>query len=139
APSWGSWQLDERALERLPLPDDVLDLVLTRVGELGPDARRVLQCAAVLGPAFDAGILRRVLPTLPVDVCLRQALRSELLSVSEHGYGFVHDRVREAMHKDLDEGAQTNLHDRIAEVLEQRREPDLFALARHHAKGHWEL
>ncbi|HEX2675257.1 MAG TPA: AAA family ATPase, partial [Polyangiales bacterium] len=78
-PAWGSWQLDPQALELLPLPDDVLDLVLARIGELGADTKQVLQSAAVLGQSFRFELLRELTRGLPVELCLHQALSRELV------------------------------------------------------------
>ncbi|HEU5108401.1 MAG TPA: hypothetical protein VFT95_07570, partial [Micromonosporaceae bacterium] len=123
----------------------VLDLVLARIDGLGRDTHRHLQIAAALGTRFDTGLLTRVSGEDPA-AALTDATGRGLLQrdVEEHEtYTFVHDRIREALLSTMDESGLRDLHQRIAEVLDQgvpdgadRAAPaHVYAVASHFAAG----
>ncbi|MFN8078644.1 MAG: hypothetical protein U0Q19_03675 [Kineosporiaceae bacterium] len=141
-PSWGSWVLDEDELDALELPQDALGLVLTRVAALGEQARQLLAIAAAIGSRFGPHLVAAV-HGVGLDVvldALLDAARHGLVQTRDDGeYAFVHDRIREALHDELDADAAAGLHRRIAEALEATAEPagghsaaHVYAVAHHH-------
>jgi eukaryotic-like serine/threonine-protein kinase len=140
-PSWGTWELDEGGLDALHLPDNVFDLIVTRVAELGAEARSLLVAAAAVGT--------RVRGTDLAHICgvdehhalgvLRLATDRRLVSGGLFGeYTFLHDRIREALLAELDDAARRALHQRIALAMDGRRpdDPDdVYAVARHYELG----
>ena len=139
-PHWGSWRLDEAALAALALPQDVLGLVLARVGKLGPDSRGPLVAAAALGTRFHPETVAAVTgrPVTAVLGVLDEAASYGLVEPVDSGrYTFVHDRIREAL-TGTDPDAAAELHHRIAEALVAQDVPGtgadterLLAIARH--------
>ena len=118
-PSWGTWQLDEASLDGVDLPDNVLDLIGTRVAGLGAETRTLLVTAAVaaitIRPA-DLGYICDV-PEDRVRAAFRLAVDRRLMTAGRDGrYAFLHDRVREALLGDLHPGTLRDLHQRIAEA-----------------------
>ncbi|MEW6278625.1 MAG: diguanylate cyclase [Candidatus Eremiobacterota bacterium] len=137
-PSWGEWKLDPARLERLNLPDDLLQLVLRRCADLSEGAQPVLQAAALVGAQFDLTVLSEVTdrPRAEVDSALFELERISLIESVGHGvYRFVHDQIRDAFLKSLDERERRRLHQRIAEALERLSPEDVYALAHHYAHG----
>ena len=136
-PHWGTWVFDADLLHGVELPDDVLDLVLARIDDLGEAGRRLLTSAAAIGARFG--------PTLLADVAghdpaaeLGAAVERGLLQWAAGRYSFVHDRIREALLSVLPEPARRELHQRIAVVLDGygSAEPaTVYAVASHYAHG----
>jgi signal transduction histidine kinase/tRNA A-37 threonylcarbamoyl transferase component Bud32/tetratricopeptide (TPR) repeat protein len=142
-PDWGEWTLDTAALEQLPLPRDVLELVLGRLMRLGPEARAVLEAAAVQGRRFRPGLVARVLgqDADRVVEALAHAIDSWLIERDPDGaFAFVHERVQDVLLGGLTDAARRDLHQRTADALLEPGEPtealDLYAVARHAALGH---
>lgn len=140
-PSWGRWSADERALDGLDLPRDVLALVERRVADLGERTREVLRAAAVLGVRFRLEHLGPVsgLSTEEVHAAIGEATRSHLVERAAGGeYAFAHDRVREALLAGLEPDQIRDRHRRAAEALDGlggERAVGVFELARHWALG----
>ncbi len=143
-PSWGSWLLDEAALAELELPGDVLGLVLARLRGLGEEHRGLLMTAAAVGSRFAPALVADVerTPESAVLEVLADACARGLVEPAPGGsFGFVHDRIREAL-ADLDPDALADRHQRIAAALTARMpvlaaaDPDdLLALAGHTVAG----
>jgi signal transduction histidine kinase/tRNA A-37 threonylcarbamoyl transferase component Bud32 len=142
-PDWGEWSLDTAALDQMPLPRDVLELVLGRLTRLGPEARTVLEAAAVQGRRFRPGLVARVLGLESDRIldALAHAIDSWLVERDPDGaFAFVHERVQDVLLAGLTDSARRDLHQRTADALLEPGEPseaeDLYAVARHAALGH---
>jgi len=139
--SWGVVRVDQAGLEEIALPDDVLDLILARVSDLGDDARRLLTAGAAMGSRFRPATLGDVLDfdDSRVSCAVGDALRERLIErVDGDECAYVHDRIREALLDPLGPEQLRALHQRIAERLEARggdSPDDVFAIARHYALG----
>jgi diguanylate cyclase (GGDEF)-like protein len=139
-PSWGTWVLEEGALDALDLPDNVLDLIQSRVAGLGAEPRGLLVAAAAIGIRFRAADLAR---TCGVDertvlAVLRLAADRRLVTGGMGEYTFLHDRIREALLADLDDAARQAMHLRIARALDEVDSTDpeyVYAVARHYRLG----
>jgi predicted Ser/Thr protein kinase len=120
-PSWGRWVLDTDGLDALALPASSAGLVLERVENLPEDLLSLLRVAAVIGPRFSARLVGRAgaADDEAVWVALGEAVRQRLI---EHrtgdNYGFLHDRIREAVLGGMGGDELAALHQRIAEVLD---------------------
>lgn len=125
----------------LPLSSTIHDLIAARCAEPSDDARSVLRVAAVIGRAFEVGLLQRVLAMEPEpllraldDLAARQLIE-EQLSLSEVGYRFRHDKIREVAYNGLSQGWRQHLHARVADALEASivlRSPETEARLAHH-------
>jgi eukaryotic-like serine/threonine-protein kinase len=141
SPYWGSWQFDATGLDALNLPDDALELVVTRVQGLDLDTHRLLIVAAAIGIRFHPAQLARVcgLDEARALDLLAAATDRRLIGPHEHGrQTFLHDRIRTALLRDVEEAYLRRLHQRIATVLaaEDCDEPGhVYAVARHHLQG----
>jgi predicted ATPase len=138
SPSWGGWALDEDGLGALELPRDALGLVAARADALGPDSRRVLTVAAVVGSRFLPNVVAAVSAVALHDVhrAVAEATGHRLVEPNDEGeIVFLHERIREALLEGLDEQRLRNLHRRIADALGQeadRRPRAVYALAHHY-------
>jgi eukaryotic-like serine/threonine-protein kinase len=140
-PSWGTWLLDEDALARLELPEDVLEVVLARIDGLDDATHSVLVAAAATGTRFGLDHLPEVceVDQAQVRAALADAVERRLVEPGDGGvYAFVHDRIREALLGSLDDKAARRLHQRIAVALDVTITTDpehLYAVARQFALG----
>ncbi|MEV8506216.1 diguanylate cyclase [Actinoplanes sp. NPDC051475] len=138
SPDWGSWQVDSEGVRDLALPSDSAQLVLHRMGALDRESRRLLGIAAVVGTSFTPGIVAEAAGVdrhRVIDV-LSDAGRHGLIAHGDGPYRFLHDSIRVALLAELDEDEVRDVHQRIADVLDRRPDPDVYALARHYALGH---
>ncbi|MFC7533445.1 AAA family ATPase [Actinoplanes sp. GCM10030250] len=122
------------------IPENLRDLLLSRVDQLPESAQRVLRVAAVGGTRFGHDLLARVAgmddPTL--ESALRAAVAAQMIVFDPAGgYEFRHALVREAVHDDLLPGEHARLHAKFAAVIEA--EPHLIDLDRAPAEiaHHW--
>lgn len=140
-PFWGEWRFDANRLERLDLPEDLIQLVLRRSRELGADTSPVLQAAALVGGHFQLGLLAEIVerPQADVERALSELERVNLVEATSPGhYRFVHDQVRDAFLSSLDGAERRRLHQSIAEALEKRgveTPEEQYSLAHHYAAG----
>ncbi|MCB9655124.1 MAG: diguanylate cyclase [Deltaproteobacteria bacterium] len=119
--SWGHWIIDEAGLDRLALPQHLMELTMSRVNALEEGAQTILATAALLGTRFDRAMLDVVAPAANISVheALQAALSLHIIE-NPHGgrYAFVHDRLREALLARLDARDLPARHRRIAQGLD---------------------
>jgi tetratricopeptide (TPR) repeat protein len=116
------------------VPDSVGDAVLARAARLSPEARAVLDVAAVIGSTIDPDLLLRVAgPVLDeVDECIGVGL---LLGTGDR-LAFRHELTRDAILARIAPLRRRLLHARVLEALREtpETEHDLARLA-HHAEA----
>jgi len=127
----GAWQC--RATDAvIEVPATLEGLLLSRVDRLPAAARRCLQEAAVLGPEFDAELLRAVAGE-GCDTSLIESLRADDLlepaeatgaaapgeRTGEQRYRFTHSIVRDVVYQNLLLRRRTELHGRAGRALER--------------------
>ena len=127
------------------VPDTVHDVLSARVDHLPETARRVLQCAAVLGREFSARLLRAVWdgPESQLDEDLRELGRLEFLEerfgVGEPTFGFKHALVQDVIYGSLLERQRRAAHGRAGRALEEfhagRLDEVIDRLMHHFARG----
>jgi tetratricopeptide (TPR) repeat protein len=128
------------ALESLPLPGTLHELLRKRLGRLSPLARGVLERASVLGRRFGSALLEALggQEPGPIAAALGELFRAQVLeALDAESLQFVHDLVREAARAAVSADRQAELHRAAAETLEAR--PDLLAgLGPGELAGHWQ-
>jgi DNA-binding CsgD family transcriptional regulator len=122
------------AAEGETVPATVEDAVLARVARLSPEARAVLDVAAVIGSSIYANLLLSVAgPVLDeADECIDRGL----LRGTDDGLAFSHELAREAILATIAPLRRRLLHARVLAALRdtQDQERDLAQLA-HHAEA----
>lgn len=98
-------------------PSTVQEVVRTRVDRLPERARRVLQCAAVLGRQSSPALLRAVCDEPALDGTLRMLTHLELLEerfgARESTFVFKHALVQQVIYESIPEPQRRALHDRV--------------------------
>jgi tetratricopeptide (TPR) repeat protein len=129
-------------VERIEVPGTVRVLLAARIDRLAPEAKRLLQSAAVVGTIVPQALLQAIAEE-PDEGLRRQLARlrvAEFLYESavlpEVEYTFAHELTHEVAYESLLPDRRRDLHARLVTVLE-RLDPDrtLFTLERlaHHA------
>ena len=106
------------------VPQGVRLVIGRRLDQLGPDHRKVLASAAVIGRAFTFELLAAVSSVDEDDIfdALEAAERSnvieELPADREAGYLFVHEQIRQTLVGELSQARRQRVHVRIADALD---------------------
>jgi DNA-binding CsgD family transcriptional regulator len=123
-----------RELDTIGVPPTIRDTVLQRAARLSPDARTVLQAAAVLAaPAAEATVQQMTdLPSERLRGGLAQALGSRLLAEDSRGLIlFWHALAAQAIYAAISGPDRRLLHRRAGQALESTKPPPLARVARH--------
>jgi class 3 adenylate cyclase/tetratricopeptide (TPR) repeat protein len=131
----GRWTVPAELRSR-GVPRSVNEVIRGRVVRLGRRAARVLTTAATIGRDFDPAVLARVEQMGEDDVLDVLDAASAAALVAEQpdrsgGYSFVHALIPRALAQGLPAARRVNLHERIAEALEQELALPVADLARH--------
>jgi tetratricopeptide (TPR) repeat protein/tRNA A-37 threonylcarbamoyl transferase component Bud32 len=133
----GVWHL-ERLAGSGSIPARVRDVLARRVERLADDAREILECAAVVGDSFDAGLVSRILERRKID--LLRALqpletRLRMIRCEADGFHFDHPKIQEVIYEGIPLEMKRELHRLVARELEKSdsvHPRKVFALARHY-------
>lgn len=101
------------------LPERVHLVVQDRLDDLDPAARRLLELAAMLGPAFHPLVAADLLGIAPSELLpsLEAILATGLLAAHEEALVFRHDLVRESMIMSIPAPVRQALHVQIGRTL----------------------
>ena len=107
------------------VPPSLEALIAARLELLDPDQRSVLRRAAVIGPTFSRAAVQELGPP-------EQPVSSLLVALAEHryvrrlraGWRFHHPLVREVTYGSLPKEERAHLHERYADWLDERGEPE---------------
>jgi tRNA A-37 threonylcarbamoyl transferase component Bud32 len=138
-PYWGAWHLDAQGLDALALPENVMDLLVRRVDDLGGQGRELLTVAAAIGTRFHPDLVAGV-AAADLDATLTlfaEATGHQLIeATSDGGFAFLHDRIRSALLDGLEAAGRRALHQRIAETMDSTTGPEqVYVLARQYLAG----
>ena len=128
----------------IPLPEGVAGLVAARLDTLSPDAKSLLQDAAVVGKVFWQGALAAMadrdestLPAALHELSRKEFIRPARLSSmeGEHEFSFLHMLVRDVAYAQLPRTVRADKHLAAAAWIEDRagsRAADLADVLAHH-------
>lgn len=99
------------------LPDQLTDVLLGRVEDLGAAGRLAVRAAAVAGRRVPHDLLLAAADSPDLEEGLRSAVEAGLLTTDGDTYDFRHALYQEAVYGDLLPGERVRLHARFAELL----------------------
>ena len=102
---------------RSRLPDQLTDILLGRVEDLGDSGRLAVRVAAVAGRRVPHEEMLAAADSPTLEDGLRQAVEAGLLTTDGDTYDFRHALYQEAVYGDLLPGERVRLHARFAELL----------------------
>jgi len=114
------------------LPATVRDAALARAGRLGPDARSVVDAAAVIGQRMDPSLLRAVVDD--AGHAIDEALARGVLVADGPALGFRHELIREALESSIPPPRRHELHARVLTALTSQPGAADSARLAHHAE-----
>jgi PAS domain S-box-containing protein len=121
------WKWDLQRIHARGFTDNVVALMVAKLGRLPHDTQIMLQQLACLGNTAAADSLAMVMDRPDTDVHARlvAAVRAGLLVRLDDRYTFVHDRVQEAAHAMIDQTERAAFHLHIGRMLAARTPPAL--------------
>jgi class 3 adenylate cyclase/tetratricopeptide (TPR) repeat protein len=137
--------VERGSAEDLPLPETLQGIVAARLDGLSPDAKALLQDAAVVGKVFWTGALRRdardatpILHALERKGFLTRQRRSSVESEGE--WAFAHMLLRDVAYGQIPRGERATKHGATAQWIESLGRPEDHAeLLAHHWSSALEL
>ncbi|MEM7134382.1 MAG: tetratricopeptide repeat protein [Chloroflexota bacterium] len=128
----------------LGLPDSIQQVVLSRLDRLLAEERLTLKVASVIGRVFDFHLLFRAHPVEQVEKRVldhlevtetRDITRLEMPSPNL-SYLFKHNITRDVVYETLLESQQRELHQSVAEAMEEISPKAVEQLAYHYTRAH---
>ncbi|MCU0847743.1 MAG: AAA family ATPase [Spirochaetes bacterium] len=138
------WNLNRKALGREDLSGTEINLIISRIGLLDENEKKLLSYAAVIGRKFDLDLLFRLWGTGGPEAypIVEKALSLQILVLDPLEKGkifFVHDRIKEAFYSFIPSKERTRLHIDIAGSLEsvygEKLVDMIFDLAHHYIES----
>ncbi len=114
------------------VPVSVRDATLARVARLGPEAKGVVEVAAVVGQRVQAGLLEELVPGH--EGAVKEALARGVLTDDGVMFGFRHELTRRAIEEALSAPRRAALHGVVARFLARKSGGDHARIA-HHAEA----
>lgn len=130
-------------VDRVPLPGTLKATLDARIDQLPAEQKRVLQAAAVIGPEFDAELLRQVVPSdsSRLGIALAALTRGGFIDRSEaeagDRYRFCHPLMHEEAYFSQIEDARARTHALVAKGLAEL-DPDMDDSRASLIGHHWE-
>ncbi len=131
--------INESAAPNTALPVSLENLLMARVDRLNESSKSWLQVASVIGRDFDVEVVGEVAGG-DTQKIVDELERLELIHADRHvdGHVFKHALIQDAVYNSLLTDRRAALHERVAEVMEQRHEHRLGeiteTLAHHYSK-----
>ncbi|MEW6183428.1 MAG: diguanylate cyclase [Bacillota bacterium] len=139
----GQWHEDWYKIKRMPVPKNVVDIILRRMVDLPHGLKALLCTGAVMGREFETMLLYEVLDAKQEEIVrlLDEALVMQFLQESKEKGRllFSHDKIRDAVYGKLAPEEKKDLHLRVAGAIERLNrdnlEPVFYDLAHHYTEG----
>ena len=127
-------------IDTFAVPDTLAAVLATRLDALPPEARKIVQAAAVIGREFSFEMLE-ALTDVGVNLAevigdlLRRELVVEQPGLGHHTYLFKHALTRDTAYEMLLQGVRTDLHRLVGKLIEERDPTRVAELAYHFAQA----
>jgi PAS domain S-box-containing protein len=120
------WSWDLNRIHAKGYTDNVVDLMVGRLGRLRAATQTAVQQLACLGNTAAVGTLCLVYGTTEADIhsVLEEAVRAELIERLNDSYRFIHDRIQEAAYSLVPESLRPEAHLRIGRLLAAHTPPE---------------
>jgi class 3 adenylate cyclase len=137
----GTWRAAD-AVDALPIPPAVTDLIRARAESLSPLGQSVLRIAAIVGFQVSTELLLDLVDAQPLEIvdALDELAAADLVEPrSSAGHEFTHAVVHDAIYATMSVARRAAEHHRVGESIERRYaadlEPYVDRLAYHFERG----
>jgi len=130
------WTLPGRT--EIKIPSTVQEVILRRMDKLSKEQRRILECASVIGEAFDPSLIAESIGGEELHILDELDTISKnfkLVLGNEDGYIFTHSKIRDVTYDAISKPKRMELHKRVGNSLEKRLPNDSLLAA---LSGHFE-
>ena len=110
--------LSEEALDRMPVPEGVKELISRRLTGLGEDAVGLLVLGAVVGRTIPVTVLEALSDDDPLEVLEAATAAGLMVEGRDDSFSFTHALVREVLYEQPSASRRVRLHKRVGEALE---------------------
>jgi tetratricopeptide (TPR) repeat protein len=110
--------LSEEALDRMPVPEGVKELISRRLTGLGEDAVGVLVLAAVVGRTVGVTVLEALVDDDPLAALEAATAAGLMVEGRDDNFSFTHALVREVLYEQPSRSRRVRMHKRVGEALE---------------------
>jgi class 3 adenylate cyclase/tetratricopeptide (TPR) repeat protein len=121
------------------VPATIQGLLASRLDQLPPEERAVLECGAVEGRVFHRGAVQALTPEAQLGSLLASLVRKDLVRPDlaqfpgDDAYRFRHVLIRDAAYDALPKSTRADLHERLANWLEERSAEEVLGYHLEHA------
>jgi PAS domain S-box-containing protein len=121
-PTAGAWSWDLDHIRAKEYTENVVELMVAKLGQLPAETQAALRQLACLGNNAKTAMLSTVLATSEdhVHAVLWEAARHELIERLDNSYRFIHDRVREAAYVSIPDRQRAEAHLKIGRLMTAR-------------------
>ena len=120
-PTVQAWEADLEQVRRLEISENVVELMLARLGRLAAETQSLLTLAACIGSSFSTALLEQVAGRSrhEVRLQLQEAHQAELVRPSARAgtFRFAHDRIHQAAHSMLAQHETRRIRREIGRTL----------------------
>ncbi len=126
--------------ESIRVPPTIKEVLMRRITKLDPEARKVLNYGAVIGPRFKFDVLRELTGMDEeklldiIDTLIDAKIIEEDPTTDEEIYIFTYMQIKEIVEESMNRSRKRVLHKKIAEYLEKIN-GDIYETAEHFFKG----
>ncbi len=120
------WRWDVDQIRQKQVTDNVIDLMISNISNLGVDVKEALTICACIGHRFELETVAAVLGRSAEETAqvLAEAVREGFIDRLQGSYSFQHDRIHEVAYGLISVQRKPGLHYRIGRVLLQRLSHD---------------
>jgi PAS domain S-box-containing protein len=129
------WSWDLKRIHTKGYTDNVVDLMVAKLGRLPAETQTALQRFACLGNTAAFAMLSMIFENGDEEMHARlwEAVRAGLVFRSDESYRFLHDRVQESAYSLIPDNARAGTHLQIGRLLEtkipaEKREEAIFEI-----------
>ncbi len=140
------WNIDNVKLKYFKFDNDVSHLLDHRLQDIAREEKEILSIASIIGKDFKSDLINEIITKetnindfesvlMAIDHGVKEQLIEENIAKGTGFYHFIHDKIIEALQKELDEERQHEIHLLCANILEEKQEDNeehLFAIAYHY-------
>jgi tetratricopeptide (TPR) repeat protein len=116
----GIWKLRED--RKIQIPSTVREVIMARIEHVPKEAKKILECASIIGEWFDPDLIAESLDVKKVSLFeIVESLEKEhrLIMEAEGQYKFSHEKIRQVIHEQVSSHRRKELHKSIGLILEK--------------------